>query len=126
MRLLALVSLLSACAAPASPVSEEEQASWSWFGSFSNWAGNVRCRPARAEKPRSLSALQAAVRSASHVRAVGAGHSWSALACSDELMLDTTALDRVLQMDATTVTVEAGITLADLDRELARNRLALA
>src|SRR3954463_5754471 len=88
--LLSAAPLVGGCSnAPAVAESTEAVSPfWPWVG-WSNWAGNVRCWPARYERPTTLAGVQAAVRSATHVRPVGAGHSWSALACSDDLMLDT-------------------------------------
>src|SRR4051794_18468906 len=95
---------------------------------WSNWAGNVTCRPQRFVQPKNEAELIAAVKSATHVRVAGAGHSWSALACSDDLMIGTKKLNRVLAIDdlKRTVKVESGILLSDLDDAVAQHGLALA
>ncbi|MDB4969053.1 MAG: oxidoreductase [Myxococcales bacterium] len=96
-------------------------------GSWTNWSGTIHCQPRRVERPRSERELRAMVAAGSHVRVVGAGHSFNALACSNDVMLDLRELNHVLEIDAARglVKVEAGITLHDLDEELAKRGLAL-
>src|SRR5258705_547881 len=50
------------------------------------------------------------------VRFVGAGHSWSKGAATNDTLIDMTALNRVLDLNVEngTVTAEAGIQMADL------------
>ncbi|WP_353935388.1 FAD-binding protein [uncultured Synechococcus sp.] len=64
---------------------------------------------------------------------MGSGHSFSAVACTDHHMLSIAGLDRVVAADASgeltgepTISVEAGITIAQLNQELASRGLALA
>jgi L-gulono-1,4-lactone dehydrogenase len=96
-----------------------------------NWAGDERCTPARAVAPRSIEELREAVADAGErgwrVRAVGSGHSFSDIACTDGLMLSLEHLDRVLDVDtgAALVRVEAGITIHDLSARLLEHGLAL-
>jgi L-gulono-1,4-lactone dehydrogenase len=97
-------------------------------GSWTNWSGNVRCHPRRIVRPSDLAQLRIAVRGAQRLRLVGAGHSWSALSCTSEVLVDTRRLSRVLAIDpaARRITVEAGITLKALDEAVAKHGLALA
>jgi L-gulonolactone oxidase len=62
------------------------------------------------------------------VKVIGSGHSFSDVGLTDGRMLSIDALDRVVAVDADTctVTVEAGITINALNRELAERGLALA
>jgi FAD-linked oxidoreductase len=96
-----------------------------------NWAGDQRCRPAAIERPRSVEELGAAVerarRSGMRVRAVGAGHSFSEIACTDGLMLTLDRLADVLDVDASSglVRVQAGITIHELSGRLAAHGLAM-
>jgi L-gulonolactone oxidase len=98
---------------------------------WSNWTGDQRCAPAAVVRPASEAELAAAVRAAAArgggVRAVGSGHSFTDVACTDGTMIDLGAMQRVLADDPATglVTVEAGITLRALGRELAARGLAL-
>lgn len=97
-----------------------------------NWGRNQRCSPAAVEAPESVLEVAEAVRRAAAagqtVKAVGAGHSFTDIACTDGRQLHLERLDRFLAVDddAGTVTVEAGIPLWKLNEELARRGLALA
>ena len=61
------------------------------------------------------------------VKAVGAGHSFTPLVCTDGVLVDLSGYDQVLAVDieAATVTVQAGIRLTQLNQALARSGLAL-
>ncbi|MGE7385736.1 D-arabinono-1,4-lactone oxidase [Streptomyces sp. NPDC004126] len=97
-----------------------------------NWAGNVRATPARVVTPASVGELQEAVRRAAEeglrVKAVGTGHSFTAAAATDGVLVRPQALSGILSLDraAGTVTVAAGTALKDLNRDLARQGLSLA
>ena len=59
------------------------------------------------------------------MKVVGAGHSFTDIACTDGVMVDMSAMRRVLSVDGDEVTVEAGITLHDLGEELRSRGLAM-
>jgi L-gulonolactone oxidase len=61
------------------------------------------------------------------VKVVGAGHSFTPIACTDGVLIDLSGYDRVLHTEPRTgrVTVEAGISLSALSEELDRRGLAL-
>jgi L-gulono-1,4-lactone dehydrogenase len=65
------------------------------------------------------------VTGAHRVKACGAGHSFTDIACTDGVMLDLSGLNRVLEVAGEEVTVEAGITLRDLGEALAARGLAM-
>jgi L-gulonolactone oxidase len=98
---------------------------------WSNWAGNQHCSPAEVARPFGTEELAevvaAAARAGRRVKVAGSGHSFTDAACTDGtlVLLDrhrrTVALDR----DRATITVQAGITLAELDAMLWRYGLAL-
>ncbi|MDY7106297.1 MAG: D-arabinono-1,4-lactone oxidase [Actinomycetota bacterium] len=96
-----------------------------------NWAGNQTCVPAAIERPASEAALVRIVEEAAargeRVKALGAGHSFTAAACTDGRLVDLSRLGRVLAVDpeAGRATVEAGITLRRLNEELAAHGVAL-
>lgn len=98
---------------------------------WTNWAGDQICAPAAIERPASEGELIAVVRRAAErglpVRAVGAGHSFTDTALTDGVMIDTAALNRILEIDQEkrTATVQAGIRLHELGRPLAQAGLAL-
>ncbi|MFD9729544.1 D-arabinono-1,4-lactone oxidase [Streptomyces sp. NPDC059072] len=96
-----------------------------------NWAGNVTATPARTVTPASVGELQEAVRRAAQegmrVKAVGTGHSFTAAAATDGLLVRPQALAGIREIDraAGTVTVEAGTVLKDLNAALAQEGLSL-
>ncbi len=96
-----------------------------------NWAGNVTSRPAREVTPASVDELSAAVRQAAQdglrVKAVGTGHSFTAVAATDGVMVRPDLLTGIRRVDreAMTVTVEAGTPLKRLNVALAREGLSL-
>jgi L-gulono-1,4-lactone dehydrogenase len=102
-----------------------ERASWT------NWGRNQICAPARIARPTTEDELVELVKDAAgreqRVKAVGAGHSFTSIACTDGVLVDLSGYGRVLGHDAATgrVTVEAGIPLHRLSDELDARGLAL-
>jgi L-gulono-1,4-lactone dehydrogenase len=92
---------------------------------WTNWARQQRCAPERIETPRSEDELVRAVTGARRAKVAGAGHSFTDIACTDGVMIDMSAMRRVLSVDGNEVTVEAGITLHDLGEELRERGLAM-
>ena len=98
---------------------------------WANWAGDQRCAPASIERPASEDELATIVVQAAqrgqNVRAVGSGHSFTDIACTDGVLVDTAAMAQLLDADLTSlrVTVGAGITLHRLGPLLAERGLAL-
>jgi len=98
---------------------------------WTNWAGQQRCAPHALERPRSEADVVAAVGRARErglaVRAVGSGHSFTDIACTDGVMLDLSGMDGVLDHDAASalVRVQAGISINALGRALEQRGLAL-
>src|SRR2546430_2101472 len=96
-----------------------------------NWGRNQQCNPAAVEAPTSelevVEAVQRAKRAGQTVKVVGAGHSFTGIACTDGRMLRLGRLNRIVAMDrdAGTVTVEGGIPLWQLNDELETRDLAL-
>jgi L-gulonolactone oxidase len=98
---------------------------------WKNWAGDQHCAPAQIARPTSEDELAQTVAHAAArglpVRAAGSGHSFTDIACTDGLLVDTSGMQRVIEADAESglVTVQAGITLHDLGGQNARHGLAL-
>jgi L-gulonolactone oxidase len=92
---------------------------------WANWARQQRCAPERIEVPHSEEELVRAVTGAERVKVAGAGHSFTDIACTDGVMVDMSAMRRMLGVDGNEVTVEAGITLHDLGEELLGRGLAM-
>lgn len=101
-------------------------------GTWRNWAGNVVARPVREVTPASVEELSAAVRRAGEeglrVKAVGSGHSFTATAATDGVLIRPQLLSGIRSIDraAGTVTVGAGTRLKRLNAALAREGLSLA
>ena len=100
-------------------------------GSWTNWGGNQACAPAATVHPSTEDELIQTVKDAAtldrRVKVVGAGHSFTAIACTDGVMVDLSEYGQVVGHDAErgTVTVEAGIPLHRLSPELDARGLAL-
>ncbi len=98
---------------------------------FRNWAGNEHCHPQKYFQPKTLSDIAAIVKEAAlagkKIRVVGAGHSWSAVACTDDYMINLDRCDKVISIDKDKkqIRVQAGIRLKQLNKILEENGLAL-
>ncbi|MET0903740.1 MAG: D-arabinono-1,4-lactone oxidase [Acidimicrobiales bacterium] len=99
--------------------------------SWTNWAGNQSCAPAAIRRPTSEDELVAIVTEAAaagaRVKCVGAGHSFTPIACTDGALLDLSGYDQVVGHgpEDRTITVQSGITLSRLCEELDLRGLAL-
>ncbi len=97
-----------------------------------NWGRTQSCNPATLARPRTedeiRSVLADAARAGLTVKVRGAGHSFTDIACTDGVMVSLDRYNRVLDVDrgAGTVTVEAGITIKELNRQLAEVGLAMS
>jgi L-gulonolactone oxidase len=100
-------------------------------GEWRNWAGDERCCPQAIVHPQSTEQIAEAIARAAAadwpVRAVGAGHSFSDIACSQGVLVRLDGCDRVLDVDRDSglVQVQGGITIAALNARLAEHGLAL-
>lgn len=100
-------------------------------GPWRNWAGNVTARPARSVAPSNTEELAAAVRAAATdgltVKAAGTGHSFTAAAATDGLLIRPERLTGIRRIDraAGTVTVAAGTPLKYLNQTLSAHGLSL-
>lgn len=99
---------------------------------WSDWDGRQMCRPASFWTPVSEATLRDWVEYAytanMPLKVVGAGHSFSPIALSNAtngFMVSLDELDRIVGVDGTTVTVQAGIRLHALNAELEKRGLAL-
>ncbi|MGP3923742.1 D-arabinono-1,4-lactone oxidase [Streptomyces sp. 8N616] len=96
-----------------------------------NWAGNVTARPARSLAPASAEELARIVAAAAEdgqtVKPVGTGHSFTATAATDGVLIRPERLTGIREIDraAGTVTVGAGTPLKQLSQALAAEGLSL-
>ena len=97
-----------------------------------NWAGTATATPARWCRPRSEAEISAAVKDAASaglpVRALGSGHSFTAVAATSGVALDLSQWTGITAADTRTglVTVRSGTTLRALNAELGGLGLAMA
>ena len=100
-------------------------------GSWRNWAGNQSSRPVRIERPASESEVGDLVRRATadglRVRVVGAGHSFTPIARTDDVLVSLDGLTGIEAVDDTSgrVRVRAGTRLFDLNPRLDARGLAM-
>ena len=92
-----------------------------------NWSGSQHSS-AEIFKPMQMYELQNIVKSHAHIRAVGAGHSFSALVKTDAVLINLDRFKGVVAFDEdqTQCTVQAGTRLYDLGEYLAPINQALA
>ena len=96
-----------------------------------NWAGNQTMTPAAVEQPTSVDEVSRTVKTAGaagrRVKAIGSGHSFTAIGVTDGVLLRMDKLDRLLDVDTATsrVTVQGGMTLRRLNATLAGHGLGL-
>ena len=93
-------------------------------GTWTNWAGNQSSRPQWVNEPASESDVADIVARASKskrtVKAVGAGHSFTATALTNGHLLNMKHLNKIIHVDRekNQVTVEAGIHISELNEQL--------
>lgn len=99
---------------------------------FHNWDHTLTCQPRRYLQPASEAEVCDIVRTVSRahgtLRVVGAGHSWSPLVLTDDILLNLDRLNQLVRVDQDQmrVTAGAGIRLKELNELLPRYGLALA
>jgi len=100
-------------------------------GTWRNWAGNQVARPVRVERPRDETEVAGLVRAAAaegrRVRVVGAGHSFTDIAVTDDVLVTLDDMASIVAIDRETgrVAVEAGMRLTALNPLLAAAGLAM-
>jgi L-gulono-1,4-lactone dehydrogenase len=99
---------------------------------WENWAGTASATPERWVRPTSAEDISAAVTSAASrgvtVRALGSGHSFTAVSACDGVVLDMSAWTGIVSADADSglVTVRSGTTIRALNTALDGLGLAMA
>ena len=91
-----------------------------------NWAGNVAYSASHIVLPRSVDETQELVASTDILRPLGTRHSFNRIADTTGTLVSTEHLDRIVEVDDKTVTVEAGIRYGLLSQALQEHGLALA
>ena len=103
-----------------------EQTNFRW----TNWAGNHSCIAQNYFEPETQEQMKDMVRFAAEhkkkIRVVGAGHSFSPIALSNEVLVSLQNFRKVISIDQTLVTCEGGIYLYELYSVLKENKLSLS
>jgi len=94
---------------------------------LTNWAGNLTYHTNKLWFPNSVEELQEQVRKCTKVRALGSRHSFNTIADSNQNLISTSALNKIIALDkgSNTVTVEGGIKYGELCQYLHENGYAL-
>jgi len=98
---------------------------------WKNWAGNQRSHPSTVRTPSDERELIAAVTYTAArggvIKAVGAGHSFTAIARPEDVLLDLSQYSHISRIDPIKkqITAQSGCGLAKLNAELTRANLAL-
>jgi xylitol oxidase len=94
---------------------------------LTNWAGNLTYSTKNVFTPDSVHQVQELVQKHRQLRALGSRHSFNTIADSNQNLISTAALNRIVSLDkvAKQVTVEAGIRYGELCQYLHENGYAL-
>ncbi|WP_276253844.1 D-arabinono-1,4-lactone oxidase [Halomontanus rarus] len=98
---------------------------------WANWSGNLTFTPAGIAKPESEEAVQEIVRQCADVgrtvRVVGAGHSWTPVVETDDLLVSLDEMTGMVDHDreANTATILGGTTLQEAALEIQSANLAM-
>ncbi len=92
-----------------------------------NWAGNLEYSTANVAYPETVEQVQALVKQAEKLRALGTQHCFNRIADSPHQLVSAKKLDKILALDTEkkTVTVEAGVRYGTLGAHLQANGFAL-
>lgn len=98
---------------------------------WKNWAGNQRCTVTMVTPhtiQELISCIDQAKKEGKTIRAYGSGHSWNDIVCTDYYLINTDKLHKVIAVDLgkKQVTVQGGIKLKHLNKELAKIGLCLS
>ena len=101
------------------------------MGSWKNWAGNQRAKSLIVERPTSEEEITNIVRRAAdvgkRVKVVGSGHSFTGIAVPEQIMIELSRFNKVVEIDSANgkVTVQSGIVLSDLNAILEQHNLSM-
>ncbi len=119
-------AMLSSCQQPSAPPPAAPAASPT-PAKLTNWAGNLEYSTAKVAYPETVEQLQAAIKQADKLRALGTQHCFNKIADSPHQLVSTKKLDKIIGLDAAkkTVTVEAGVRYGTLGTYLQEKGFAL-
>jgi alditol oxidase len=94
---------------------------------LANWSGNLHYSTDKVDFPDTVEEVQKIVTRCTKLRALGTRHSFNSIADSNQNLISTKGLNKIISIDkkAATVTVEAGIKYGELCKYLDQNGFAL-
>ena len=94
---------------------------------LTNWAGNITFRPAELRHPTTVDEVRTAITTASTVRVLGTGHSFSPIADTSGTLISLARMPEVIEVDSARrlVRVSAATRWGDLARVVAKHNLGL-
>ena len=113
MKRITFVKLASAFVAAPLLSSTE---SWAQQERLKNWAGNIEYGTNNVYYPNTVEEVQQLVKKYAHLKVLGTRHCFNRIADSNDVLLSTKALNKVVSLDPVkhTVTVEGGIKYGEL------------
>lgn len=91
---------------------------------WQNWSGSLQCQPRKIAHPANRDELAQIIRQAQTVRPVGAGHSWTALVSTEDVIVDLSAFNSIGPVHGARVWLGAGARLHALSAGLSEDGLA--
>lgn len=87
---------------------------------WQNWAGNIRFTPKEIARPTSTEEVVALVKTGRKIRCIGSGHSWSGLAHTNDILMATDRLNKILSInrERNQAIIQSGAKLEDLNIQL--------
>ena len=118
-------ALLTSCQQPSAPPPIAPAAPMPT--KLTNWASNLEYSTAKVAYPETVEQVQAAIKQADKLRALGTQHCFNKIADSPHQLVSAKKLDKIIALDAAkkTVTVEAGVRYGTLGTYLQEKGFAL-
>lgn len=123
----AMLAPLTGCQQPSQTTQSVNTPKPATTEKFTNWAGNLEYSTANVAYPESVEQVQALVKKADKLRALGTQHCFNKIADSPHQLVSAKKLDKILALDTAkkTVTVEAGVRYGTLGEYLQGKGFAL-
>lgn len=123
----AMLAPLTGCQQPSQPAAPASTPTPAATEKLKNWAGNLEYSTTNVAYPETVEQVQALVKKADKLRALGTQHCFNKIADSPHQLLSAKKLDKILALDPAkkTVTVEAGVRYGTLGEYLQEKGFAL-
>jgi alditol oxidase len=123
----AMLAPLTGCQQPTAPTTPASAPSEPAPEKLKNWAGNLEYSTTNVAYPETVEQVQALVKQADKLRALGTQHCFNKIADSPHQLVSTKKLSKILALDTVkkTVTVEAGVRYGTLGEYLQAKGFAL-